>query len=332
MNVLVTGGTGFLGQHLALKLLQLGYTVSVMGRNKTIGCQLEEQGIRFIQADLADATNVIEACDGQVLVFHCGALSAPWGRKQDFYNTNVLGTRNVIQGCQKFGINRLVHVSSPSIYFDRQDRFNIDEDSPLPLKPINDYARTKQLAEVEIDHAFQKGLPVITIRPRAIFGPGDQTILPRLILANQRLGIPFINQGQALIDVTYVENVVDALLCCIDSPENTLGKKYNISNGTPITLIALMENLFQKLGQKLRPIPVSYTVAYGLATLLEVFSKTLLFGQEPLFTRYGIGVLAKSQTLNINRACEELGYYPRISIDEGLQHFAGWWRQQAYVH
>lgn len=329
MNALVTGGTGFLGQHLARRLLELGYTVRVLGRNTSIGNQLKTEGMQFIPLDLTDAPALMEACRGQSLVFHCGALSAPWGKERDFYNANVLGTRHLTQGCQKFGVSRLIHVSSPSIYFDGQDCLNIREDAPLPNRAVNFYAHTKRLAEIEIDNAFRSGLPVVTIRPRALFGPGDHTILPRLIRANQRLGVPFINLGKALIDVTYIDNAVDALLCCIDSPESTLGHKYNVSNGTPTTVAALMHGLFGKLGQELRPLHVAYPVAHGLAALLEGLSHTVLLGREPLFTRYSMGVLAKSQTLDISRTQMELGYQPKITIEEGLEKFAVWWKEQS---
>jgi nucleoside-diphosphate-sugar epimerase len=328
MKILVTGGTGFLGKTLALRLLKLGYSVTVLGRNLTVGRELEEQGILFFQANLADSEKIINACAEQSIVFHCAALSAPWGRPKDFYNANVLGTRSITQGCLRHDVKRLIHVSSPSIYFDMTDRLNIKETDSFPALPVNHYAHTKRLAEEEVDQASAQGLPVVTIRPRALFGPGDQTILPRLIRANQRLGIPMIDNGHALIDLTYIDNAVDALLCCIDSPGNTLGKKYNITNGTPTHLSTVLQSLFQKLNLPFRPINIRYPIAYAIASLLEGLSCTVLMGKEPLFTRYTIGVLAKSQTFDISEARNELGYKPVIGIDEGLDLFADWWKAQ----
>ena len=243
MKVLVTGATGFLGQALARRLYSQQADVAALGRNPVILAQLEGEGMRPIRADLADGKAISAACNGQEVVFHAGALAAPWGRAQDFYNSNVLGTQNVIAGCAIHGVGRLVHVSTPSIYFGLDSLVNVREDAPLPTRPVNEYARTKLLAEAAVDRAFARGLPVITIRPRAIFGPGDTTILPRLIARLQKGRLPIIGDGRNLSDMTYVENVVDALLLCAASPTATLGKKYNITNGEPTPLWPLIEKL-----------------------------------------------------------------------------------------
>jgi nucleoside-diphosphate-sugar epimerase len=179
------------------------------------------------------------------------------------------------------------------------------------------------MAENEIDRAHQEGLPVITIRPRALFGPGDRTIFPRLLRANQKGSLPLINHGKVLLDVTYVENVVDALLLCAKSGESTLGKKYNITNGDPIYLVDFLTQLLDRLGESKHFKPMSYPIAYAIATLMEwaaVISK-----KEPVLTRYTVGVLSKNQTLDIRAAQSELGYVPQISIAEGIERFATWW-------
>ncbi|MBA4493398.1 NAD-dependent epimerase/dehydratase family protein [Paenactinomyces guangxiensis] len=329
MKALVTGATGFLGQALALRLRKMGWLVTGTGRNLAIGEKLKKAGVLFIPGDLSRPEQIIPLCEGQEIVFHCGALSSPWGPYRLFYESNVLGTRHVIEGCQKVGVKRLVHVSTPSIYFQFKDRINIAETDPLPRKMVNAYARTKWLAEQEVDQAHREGLPVITIRPRALFGPGDNAILPRLLKANKRGWIPLINGGKTLIDVTYVENVVDALLLCVDAPSSALGQKYNITNGEPMLLIDLLEKLFQQLGQPLHSRNFSFTTAYSLAGMMELFSNTIRRGKEPVLTRYTVGVLGKSQTLDISKAQTELGYQPQISIDEGLERFIDWWRKQS---
>ena len=326
MKVLITGGTGFLGQHLMLKLKELEYHISILGRNQSIGKQLESKNVQFLPMDLTDKEAIINACKGQDYVFHCGALSSPWGKYEEFYQANVLGTKNVIEGCKEANVKRLIHVSTSSVYFDFSDRFNITENYPLP-KPINAYAKTKQLAEQEINQAYQDGLSVITIRPRGIFGPGDKAILPRLIKVSKTTGIPFINDGKACIDVTYVENVVDALLLCQNAPKTAEGKIFNITNGEPITIAHLLEKLFNKLNYPFKIKPLSYNLTYGVASLLELISKTFLSNKEPLLTRYTVGLLSFSQTLDITAAVQQLGYQPHISIDQGLDQFAQWWQE-----
>ncbi|WP_409343534.1 NAD-dependent epimerase/dehydratase family protein [Paenibacillus sp. MBLB4367] len=326
MKALVTGATGFLGGALARRLAGMGWEVTAAGRNKAEGALLAKQGIRFQPLDLQDEDAVIRACRDQDYVFHSGALSSPWGRYADFYESNVLGTRHIAAGCMKHAVNRLIYVSTPSIYFDFTDRLAIAEDAALPAKPVNPYAATKLLAEREIERFRKLGLAAITLRPRALFGPGDRTILPRLLEANERGRVPLIGGGKAVLDLTYVDNAVDALLLCVSAPESALGKAYNITNGESVSLIEVLQRLFGKLGQPLRAKPIPYRAAYALAGLMELAARLKGSGREPLLTRYTVGVLAKSQTLDIAAAKRELGYEPKVSIAEGIDAFADWWR------
>jgi nucleoside-diphosphate-sugar epimerase len=327
VRALVTGATGFLGGALARRLHGMGWDVTALGRNREAGARLEAKGIRFVRADLSDAAAMVDACHGQEIVFHSGALSSPWGRASEFYAANVIGTENVIKGCTAHNVGRLVHVSTPSIYFAYESRLNVREDDPLPAQPINEYARTKLLAEQAVDQAHRDGLAVITIRPRAIFGPGDTTILPRLIdrLESGRLRV--IGDGQNIADLTYVENVVDALIHCAESPAATLGRKYNITNGEPVKLWAMVEKLCEALDLEIPTKHISYPVADSVAGAMEAVYRLLPGQPEPPLTRYAVGVLAMSTTLDISAARRDLGYVPRISNEEGFDYFVEWWKE-----
>lgn len=327
MNALVTGGTGFLGNRLAIKLNELGYQVTAIGRNEAAGNKLVKDNIHFVKCDLRDNEKVIHLCKGKDYIFHCGALSSPWGKYKNFYDINVGGSNHVIEGSKKAGVKRLIYVSTPSIYFEMTDKLNISESDPLPKLPINHYAKTKLMAEKRFDAAYEAGLPVIGIRPRGLFGPGDTSIIPRLIRANNKFGVPIINYGKALIDVTYIDNVVDSLILCKDSNISTLGKKYNITNGEPMYFIDLIQQIFQQLNLEFRPRMISFDTAYKVASIMEFMSRTILLGKEPILTKYSVGVLAKNQTLSIKASQEELGYQPGISIEQGIQQFARWWNE-----
>lgn len=328
MNVLVTGATGFLGQHLTQRLSELGYQVTATGRNRAIGKQLEEKKITFIPADLRDSTAIRALCRNQDVVVHCGALSSPWGNRQDFYQINYLGTKHVIEGCKHHHVQRLIYVSTPSIYNQSNNQLDLTEQSPIPKRKINAYAHTKWLAEQAIDKAYQEGLPVITIRPRAIFGPKDSAIFPRLLQAYHRGGIPLFKGGTNQIDLTYVDNAVDALIRCIQAPQRCLGKKYNITNDDPRPFLELLQILFRELEIPLKTKKIPYPIAYWAASIMEVSYRLLAPSKEPPFTRYAINVIGVSQTFDISLAKQELGYVPRISIEEGIQRFADWWRKQ----
>ncbi len=326
-KVLVTGGTGFLGKALALRLKDHGYQVRAVGRNAATGAELKDLGIQFSPLDLTQEEAVKEVCKGQDFVFHCAAYSYPWGKWKDYYRCNVEGTNNIITACQAHDVGRLIHVSTPSLYFDYTNKLNIKESDPLPDTAVNAYAATKRIAEESIDLAAKKGLATITIRPRAIFGPGDTTILPRILRAGAANKLIKIRNIDPLIDITYIDNVIDALLLCMYSPDSTLGKKYNISNGEPIRLFEVLQELFKLVKQDYSPRQIPYTFAYWWATLSECLSNTILFGKEPSFTRYTVGLLSTSQTLDITAARQELKYHVNTSVSEGLEHFAKWWSE-----
>lgn len=327
MRALITGATGFVGKALALRLQALGVEVTGIGRNPTGLAQIEAAGVRAIRADLRDAAAIQNACQGQAVVFHVGALSTPWGRAQDFYQSNVTGTQNVIRGCEQHAVGRLVYVSTPSIYFRFAPRLDVCEDAPLPSQPANEYARSKLLAEAEIDRAFARGLPTVTLRPRAIFGPGDTAILPRLIARLRSGKMPVIGDAQNITDLTYIDNIIDALVLCVSSPWATLGKKYNITNGEPVKLWEMIAKLCAELGYPYPHHRISYRVADSLAAALEILYGLLPGYPEPPLTRYTVSVVAQSATLNIEAARRELGYQPRVSLAEGFARFIRWWQE-----
>lgn len=328
MKAVVTGATGFLGMHVSLRLKEEGYEVFGIGRKKDAGVRLVEQGISFIQADLSERDTLRKTTQGADCVVHCAALSSPWGLYEDFYRSNVEGTQNMIDASIAGKAGRFIHISTPSIYFGRDHRLNVKEQDPLPRSFLNDYARTKWLAEERVVRALEAGLPAVTIRPRGIFGPGDNAILPRLMEANEQRFVPLINGGEALIDLTYVSNVVDAIVLAIKAPESCIGETYNITNGQPTPLKDLLALAFRKLGTPCNTRNIPYPVALWIARGMEGWYKRFQGGVEPPLTVYTVTALGKSQTISAKKAKQELTYTPSVSIDEGLDHFIKWWRNR----
>ena len=172
MDGLVTGGTGFLGQHLARALLAKGHSVHILGRNfaKAGPRELIAGGAIPITADLRDRAAVDAACAGIEVVFHTGAFSAPWGKLVDFHDINVGGTEAVLAGCLAHGARRLIYVSSPSVVFDGRDQRLVLEDVPYPHRFTSTYSLTKKLGEDRVNAAAAAGFQTVILRPKAIFG------------------------------------------------------------------------------------------------------------------------------------------------------------------
>jgi nucleoside-diphosphate-sugar epimerase len=327
-RLVVTGATGFLGQRASALLRERGYDVIGLGRNPLIGKTLEQNGVQFIQCDLSDREALRKAFEGADIVVHSAALASPWGPWKDFEAANVRGTRNVVESClaNQRSIKRLVHISSPAIYMNLGDRRAVREDQPLPDKQISHYARSKRLAE-EIVFDRVKQLSFIILRPQGIFGPGDTSILPRLIRIAERGVLPLIGNGKNEIDMTYVDNVVDSIALAMEAPEKCAGQAYNITNGEPVLNYSLIQRVLRELGYEVRLKKIPFSVALGLAGTMQAFYSAFLPASEPLLTPYSVCLLSRTRTLNIDRARNELGYNPRISMEEGLKRYLDWWKK-----
>jgi nucleoside-diphosphate-sugar epimerase len=317
--VLVTGATGFLGHKTALRFFKEGFSVTGMGRNKKIGEELQSQGVSFVCVDLENSTDVENALGGFDAVIHCGALSSPWGAYKDFYQANVIGTKNIVEACLKQKVRRLVHVSTPTLYVDTKDRLQVKESDPLPKSGINDYAKTKKMAEALIKEGSIKGLETLIIRPQGIVGPGDTSILPRLIRVAQKGTLPVIGQGENWIDLTYVDNVVQALFLAYQAPKEALGFEYNITNDEPVRLYEMLDVIFEELGFKYRKKKIPLGSALRMASGLEFIYRGLSLKKEPLITKYGVCVLGLSRTLDISLAKEKLNYRPIVSMKQAIK-------------
>jgi nucleoside-diphosphate-sugar epimerase len=329
MKYIVTGATSGLGRNLAKKLSYDGHHVIGLGRRFRETKSLSREAIEYHQIDLENMEAMAHVMQGADAVFHCAALSSPWGKYEDFYKANVVGTENVIKAMEKSKTNFLVHVSTPSIYFDYKSQYNISENYPLPKKLVNHYATTKKMAEDRVMYACDKQkIKATIIRPRAIIGPHDRNILPRLLQISKKGYIPLINEGKALIDITYVDNVIDAMLLTLKSGPHQNGKIYNITNGEPILLQELMAMTFNELEIQVSYKPIPYFVINILADTMEKICKILPSQPEPHLTKYSVGVFALSQTLNIEAAQRDLNYVPLIPIREGIKRAAYWWKQK----
>ncbi|HVY22674.1 MAG TPA: NAD(P)-dependent oxidoreductase [Steroidobacteraceae bacterium] len=325
MRVLVTGASGFIGQHVVQRLLARGHQVVATTRGDNY---MEDQNgvivIRNLDLGIHNLASILENCNA---VVHCAARAAPWGRRRQFLQDNVVATQRLIDAARDAGsVRRFIFLSTPSIYFRFADQENIGEEFSPPTNWVTHYAETKWLAECIALKARELG--PIALRPRAVFGTGDRAIVPRLLAVARSGYFPLPNQGKARIDVTCVDNVVDAVELALSASVSAEGYAYNISNGTPVVVRDLLERLFEILGCNVQFIPFSRSVGLGIAAVIESVAGMLPGNPEPRITRYGIGLLGFSQTLDISKAQRELGYAARVSIDDGLEYYARWWKSQ----
>jgi nucleoside-diphosphate-sugar epimerase len=324
MRILVTGVGGFVGAHVVQRLLLSGHQVVSTARG--IPSRAETNQVSVLHTlDLAvgELATVVNGCDA---IVHCAARASPWGPYQLFFKDNVIATQRLISAAREAGVRRFIHLSTPSIYFRFRDEENLNETFAPPAHWVTHYAETKWTAECSVLEA--RDLGPIALRPRAVFGPGDRAIVPRLLSVAKRGFFPLPNGGAARIDVTCIANLLDAIELALAAPSTAEGQAYNISNGVPINVRELLQRLFHALKLRVRYLPVPRGVGMGFATLVEAIAHLRPGAPEPRITRYGIGLLGFSQTLDISKARLELGYQPKMSFDDGLEDYVRWWKSQ----
>lgn len=318
-KVLVTGAYGFLGKYVIEELVNNDYEVVAFGRNEMKMKQLKNKNVDIFIGDFCNKEDAIKATKNIDYVIHCGALSTVWGKREDFINTNVDGTMNLIEGCRKNKVKRFIYVSSPSIYAGKKDKVNIKEEDFEETNKLNYYIESKILAEKNIKKI--KDLDWVIIRPRGLFGVGDTSIIPRLIKVNSKIGLPLFNKGKNYVDMTCVENVAHALRLCLES-KKAVGNIYNITNGEPQCFKELLGELFNALGVKPRYIYININFIYLISCMIELFYKTFHIYKEPMLTKYNVCTLGYSQTLDITKAKKDLRYIPIITLSEGIDKYA----------
>jgi 2-alkyl-3-oxoalkanoate reductase len=320
MKALVTGGGGFLGLYIVEQLLEDGVDVRVLCRQRYE--RLDQLGVKWVQGDIQNAATVESACDGVDVVFHVAAVPGIWGPWKMFHGINTLGTQNVITGCQKHGVRKLVHTSSPSVIFDGHDHVDADESLPYPTKFLSHYPHSKALAEQAVLAANSPELATCALRPHLIWGPRDTQLVPRLIQRAKSGRLRLVGDGANLISMAYVENVAAAHVQAVNSLEpgsNVAGQVYFINESEPVNCGEWINTLLGRAG--LPPVQkrISAKAAFRIGAVCEGIWSVLRLGGEPPMTRFLAGQLASSHSYRIGKAVRDFGYAPRVSVEEGLR-------------
>lgn len=323
MKAMVTGGGGFLGSHLVKALLARGDSVRVLARGDYP--ELRTLGAETIRGDITDAAATAKACDGMDVVFHTAAKAGGWGDPKEYEAINITGTEHVIAGCRTAKVPVLIHTSSPSIVHGHEDIEGANESIPYATSFTAHYPRTKAISEQRALAASDESLKVIALRPHFIWGPGDRHLLPRLIARAKTGRLRQIGSRDPKCDTIYIDNCVEAHLLAADALRKGAalgGKAYFVSDDAPIGVWTMANKMLACAGQGPvgRPIPAGVAYAVG-ATMEFVYA---LFGveKEPLITRFGASELSYAQWFDISAARRDLGYQPKVSIDEGLKRLA----------
>jgi nucleoside-diphosphate-sugar epimerase len=322
MKILVTGGGGFLGQALCRGLVERGHEVTSFNRGHYPA--LDAIGVRQIAGDLADREVVLAAFAGIDAVFHNAAKAGAWGSYESYYRANVIGTQHVLDACRSHGIGRLVYTSTPSV---THRATHPVEGGTAQSVPYGEgfkapYASTKMIAEKAVLAANDARLATVALRPRLIWGPGDNNILPRLVERANAGRLRFVGDGNNKVDSTYIDNAAQAHFEAfghLAPGAACAGRAYFISNGEPKPMRELVNGLLQAAGAPLVDKTIPFGVAYAVGVVCEGLWHVLPLKGEPPMTRFLAEQLATTHWYSMEPARRDFGYVPKVTVADGLE-------------
>ena len=327
MKILVTGGTGFTGTHLTRRLLREGHEVMVVDNQPGLfRHELEQLGAKILIGSVADRRLITRAAEGCAVVYHLAAAFRKVNlRKAEYHQTNVDGTRVVLETALQNGVRKLVYCSTCGVHGDVK-AWPADESAPIA--PADYYQTTKYEGEIAVRQFVERGLPAVTIRPAAIYGPGDPERFLMLFRRVETGRFAMFGDGRAHYHPLYVDNLVDAFLLAAGT-ERRHGEAYLIADDDYYTLNELVTAIGEALGVAVRITHYPFRPLWLAALLCEVACKPLPV-EPPLFRRR-VDWFRQNRAFDIRKAKLELGYEPKIHLREGLARTAQWYRDHGYI-
>jgi len=327
MRILVTGGTGFTGKALVLRLLEEGHEVVALDYKEGLKTdELRAAGAQVIIGSVTDREMVERAVEGVEVVQHLAAAFRELGVSEDFYReVNVEGTRNVLAAAHRAGVRKVIYCSTCGVH-GNVDRPPGGEDAPI--QPADYYQRTKYMAEPIAREYNQRGLPTVIIRPAAIYGPGDPERFAMIFRRVARGTFPMFGNGRTLYHPLYIDNLVDAFVLAMAEGKGD-GEAYLIADEEYLGIEDLVRRVAKALGVEVKVphYPVWPVVAAG--HVCEVLWKP--FGVPPPIFPRRVDWYRQNRAFKIDKAKRDLGYQPKVGIDEGLRRTAEWYRAEGIV-
>lgn len=313
MRILLTGAGGMLGRATAKALIARGDQVTVLQRRPS-GLDCAE-----VLGDITDSGAMRAAAARADAVLHLAAKVDIVGRWAEFVRVNVEGTRSVLAAAQQAGVSRFVHVSSPSVAHRGAAVMGQGAEPADPKGARSNYARTKAMAENLALEADTAGFPVLCIRPHLVWGPGDTQLIGP-VLARARAGrLPLIGTGAALVDTTYLDNAVDALIAAVDHCGPVHGESLVVSNGEPRSVGDILRSVCAAAGipgpRRSVPLPLAKAAGAAVETVWRATGRT----DRPPMTTFLAEQLGTAHWFDQRRTRQALGWTPRIPLDRGFQ-------------
>jgi nucleoside-diphosphate-sugar epimerase len=326
MEILITGGNGFLGRNLVLALRDRGDKVRVLALPAEDTSWLEEHDVLVFRGDIRNPDVLTAPMRGIEGVFHLAAMIGAWRPMQDYYAVNVTGTENVCRAALASGVQRIVHISSAMVYNMAIGRPVTEDD---PLGPLDEpYCMTKAQGDRIVQRMIAEDhLPAVIIRPGTLFGPGDHLNFGRLADRVRARKAIIIGTGHNAVPFVYVTDMVQGLLLAMDH-QRAVGQAYNIGSDQLLSQRALFASIAQEIGVAPPRIHVPYHLLYAVAYAAERIAAFSGSRIPPFITRHGVKLYGADNRLSIEKARRELGYAPQMPLRDGVQAATAWYMHQ----
>jgi nucleoside-diphosphate-sugar epimerase len=327
-NYFVSGASGFIGRHLVRSLLADGGSVFILVRPLAEVADLEAKGAVVFRGDFTKIGDLEKFFPGLKIdvVFHLAALVKEAGVPDSlFYRVNVEGTKNLLKIAKKYGVGRFVQVSTTGVLGD-VDQIPAPVDAPY--KPVDIYQKTKTEAEVIVrQFGYDNNLEVVIARPGAVYGPGDRRFLKLFKMVNRGF-FAMLGRGQNYLHPVYIDDLVAGLKLCGTVP-GIGGRIYHLAGLKYVTVKEWTEAIAAALNKKIRPLHLPLGPILLAADIFEWLGKTFRF--EPPIFRRRIEFFVKNRAFDISVAVAELGYFPGVTLKEGLKKTVSWYRQNKWL-
>lgn len=312
MKVLVTGASSMIGRRTVERLVARGDVVTTLQR-RPAGIDVRE-----ILGSVDDRDVVSRACSDQDAVVHVAAKVGVTGTWSVYEQTNVRGTDLLIEAARSAGVDRFVHVSTPSVAHAGSALIGAPAGAADPAGTNGHYATSKAIAEVAALGATSTAMPVVAIRPHLVWGPGDTQLVGRIIERARRGRLALVGSGTALIDTTYVDNAADALVAALDRAAHLGGQAFVVSNGEPRMVHELVSRIVAAAGIDWSPRHVPAAVAKGGGSVAERIWGRTGRTDDPPMTRFLAEQLSTAHWFDQRETREALRWAPTVSLAEGF--------------
>jgi nucleoside-diphosphate-sugar epimerase len=327
MRVCVTGGTGFTGAALVLRLLDEGHAVSVLDNKPgLIAGELAARGAELTYGSVADRGVVARAVAGCDAVMHLAAAFRELEASDAVYRqVNRDGTRIVGEESLKADVGKFVYCSTQGVHGHIE---NPPGDETSPIAPADFYQRTKHEGELELVALGERGLDYTILRPTAIYGPGDPGRFFMLFKRAQRGRFPMFGSGVTYYHPVYIDNLVDAFVLAME-PHRGSGQAYLIADDEYFTIEELVRRVGRAIDVEVR---IDHYPIWPLIIAGHVCEKVCKpFGIPPPIFPRRVDWFRQVRAFRIDKARRDLGYQPRVAIDEGLRRTGEWYRANGYL-